>query len=340
MTLETSPQPIPDNMKLYTDIEIDISNVCNLKCPLCHREAQGPEAYDLKNKFNLPLESFKIIVEKFPNLERFYLGFLICEPTLHPEFLEIVRYLKSENKKITLSTNGNTFTTNSEKHLNFWKEFLLILEPDDKIIWAIDGFNQEVYHQYRKGGTLSKVLFNLERATSIRPDINHTIQTIIFKHNKEHIDTLYSDFKENYNKTFNNPNWSLIDCCGDCSMNSNVVEPAWDKEQWLKIKSDINGSSVNSMGPSFRCESRDNKIIFVDHMGRIGFCPTQLTKSVMDLKELRSQPANINDPVNIISNYIDACYNGRTKNKNCQFNCGVFAKLKKQKAGLAGIHTK
>lgn len=333
-TNQINPINPTNPMDIYTSIEIDISNVCNLNCPLCHREAYGAESYDLKNKVNMTLDTFKRIVEIFPNLERFYLGFLINEPTLHPDFIKIVAYLKSQKKKITLSTNGNTFATLNDKNNKFWRSFLMLLEPEDKIIWAVDGFTEEVYHQYRKGGSLAKVLTNIDRATNIRPDINHTIQTIMFKHNKEHIEEGYENFKELYHYRFNLPTWSMIDCCGDCSMNSDEVEPVWDKKQWLKIKSEV------TSGPSFRCESRDNKIIFVDHMGRIGFCPTQLTKSVMDLKEIDSAPANVNDSIEVISKYIDDCYNGRTKNKNCQFNCGVFAKLKKQKAGLDGIHTK
>lgn len=322
------------NLEIYTDIELDISNVCNLKCPLCHREAKGEEAYNLKTKKEMSLNEIKRIIDIFPNLKRFYLGFLICEPTLHTDFLEIVKVLKEHNKLITLSTNGNTFTSASEKHNKFWNDFLSLLEPEDRIIWAVDGFTEEIYQKYRKGGSLIKVLANIERATTLRPDIDHVIQTIKFKHNKEHLENLYEDFKDTYKFRFNLPTWSLIDCCGDCSMNSDEVEPIWDKEQWKKIKANPPKS------PSFRCESRDNKIIFVDHEGRIGFCPTQLTRSVMDLNTVDSQPANIKDSVDLIDRYIESCYRGRLKNPICQFNCGTLSKLKKKQAGLDGIHTK
>jgi molybdenum cofactor biosynthesis enzyme MoaA len=310
------------DLNFFEEIEIDISNVCNLKCPLCHRESATAEKYDLSKKVELSLVSIKRIAKLFPNLKRFYLGFLICEPTLHSEFVEIVKFLKASGKKITLSTNGNTKA--NKKDDKFWEDFLSLLEPDDKIIWPVDGFNQEVYEQYRKSGKLSKVLYNIDRALKINPNINHTIQTIIFNHNQEHIRTDYEDFKK-----LRKANYQLIDCCGDCSLNSDEVVPAWDKEQWRKIRANPPKSK------NIICESKENRIIFVDHLGRIGFCPTQLTNSVMV-----GQPAQVTDRPDTILNYINETYNGRDGNKICQFNCGKMAKLKKQKYNLSGIHTK
>ena len=323
---------IENYTNIYTDIEIDISNVCNLKCPLCHRNDHGEEAYTLNTSINLGVNDFKRLLEVFPNLERIYLGFLICEPTLNPNFIDIVRFLKENNKAITLSTNGNTFAGDSNKCKNFWNTFLNLLDKNDKIIWPVDGFTEEVYQKYRRGGYLFKVLKNLDRATTINPSIDHTIQTIIFQHNKQQINELYEEFKEMYNFRFNLPTWNLIDCCGDCAMLSDEVLPDWNKDIWRKIK------SKPPTTKNFRCESKDNKIVFVDHMGRIGFCPTQLTASVKDDIN-KSNPTIYND-LNTINNYIHKVYENKHTNKICQFNCGTLSKILKKKEGLDGIHTK
>ena len=315
---------------IYTDVEIDISNVCNLKCPLCHRNNFGEEAYSL-NSFNMDVSHFERLLEVFPNLQRIYLGFMVCEPTLNPNFIDIVRFIKEKGLNITLSTNGNTYDSTSERSENFWKTFLGLLTKDDKIIWPVDGFTEEIYLKYRRGGNLMKVLRNIERATSIRPDINHTIQTIMFAHNKKEIDELYEEFKEMYKYRFNLPTWSLIDCCGDCAMLSEDVQPQWDKQQWIKIKSNPPKSPK-----SFRCESLDNKIVFVDHNGRIGFCPTQLTNAVANNPEVPT----IFSPLRIINEYCRVVYANKHNNNICQFNCGTLAKLRKEKAGLNGIATK
>ena len=317
---------------IYTDVEIDISNVCNLKCPLCHRNDYGDEAYELNTNINMDVKDFERLFEVFPNIQRVYLGFLICEPTLNPNFINIVRYIKSKNKFITLSTNGNTFSGTSERSQKFWEEFLPLLDNNDKIIWPVDGFTEEVYQMYRKNGSLMKVLTNLERATNINPRINHNIQTIIFKHNKKQIDDIYEEFKQMYKFRFNIPTWNLIDCCGDCAMLSDEVLPDWNKEAWRKIK------SKPPKTKNFRCESKDNKIVFVDHKGRIGFCPTQLTASVKD--DINKVNPTIYSNIDEINNYINFVYDNKYNNKICQFNCGTLSKLLKEKEGLNGIHTK
>lgn len=314
---------------IYTDIEIDISNFCNLNCPLCHRNNFGEESYSL-NSINLNAADFKRLFEVFPNLNRIFLGFMVCEPTLNPYFLDIVKLIKSKNKNITLSTNGNTFANDTKRSNIFWETFLNLLNENDKIIWPIDGFSNDIYSKYRKGGKLDKVIFNLKRATSINPKIDHNIQTILFRHNKEDIEQNYENFKNEYSSIFKNPSWNLIDCCGDCAMLSEEVLPVWDKKQWIKIKANPPKSPKN-----FRCESLDNKIVFVDHLKRIGFCPTQLTNSVL----LNNVPT-IDDDIEKINKYCKTTYENKYHNKICQFNCGTLAKFQKAKAGLDGIATK
>lgn len=317
----------------YTDIEIDIGNICNLKCPLCHRNNFTDEKYEL-NTVHMSLETIKEIDNKFPNLQRWYLGFLINEPTLNPNFIEIVSYLKSKNKNITLSTNGNTFATNSDKDTLFWNTFLNLLDKNDKIIWPLDGLTQEVYAMYRKKGSLEKLIYNIFRATEINPNIDHTIQTILFKHNQEQIRTLLPQFKLIHNPVWYNPTWSLIDCCGDCALLSDEAQPVWDKEQWRKIKANPPKSG------KITCESKENKIIFVDHEGRIGFCPTQLTGSILDGRLENKYIPTVLDDINKINKYINFVYRNKESNKICQFNCGEMAKLKKERYKLNGIATK
>ena len=314
---------------IYTDVEIDISNYCNLNCPLCHRNNFGSEAYKL-NDTNMNVKDFERLFEVFPNLQRIYLGFMVSEPTLNPNFVNIVKYIKENGKNITLSTNGNTFYSDSERSNSFWNSFLPLLTNDDKIIWPIDGFSNEIYTKYRKNGNLEKVIHNLKRATKINPKINHEIQTIMFRHNKEDIELNHDNFKKEYNEVFHNPNWNIIDCCGDCATLSDEVLPLWDKKKWIEIKSNPPKSPKG-----FRCESFDNKIVFVDHMGRIGFCPTQLTNSV----QINKVPT-IYTSKEEINSYCENTYGNKYNNKICQFNCGTLSKLKKERAGLSNVYTK
>ena len=315
--------------QIYEEIEIDISNFCNLECPLCHRNNFGEESYKLNSK-NLDAEDFKRIFEVFPNLKKVFLGFMVSEPTLNPNFLDIVKYIKSKNKSIVLSTNGNTFATDSDRSNQFWKNLMDHLDSTDKIIWPIDGFSEDIYQLYRINGKLEKVIKNIKRATALNPEVDHTIQTIIFKHNQEDINKNYEKFKEDHEEVFHQPNWSLIDCCGDCATLSDEVQPVWDKNQWIKIKTNPPRSPKG-----FECESLNNKIVFVDHELRIGFCPTQLTNSV-----ITKEVPTIYEDIETINKYCYDTYTSKHQNKICQFNCGPLSKLFKEKAGIDGIPTK
>ena len=102
------------------------------------------------------------------------------------------------------------------------------------------------------------------------------------------------------------------------------------KDKWIEIKSNPPKSPKG-----FRCESFDNKIVFVDHMGRIGFCPTQLTNSV----QINKVPT-IYTSKEEINSYCENTYGNKYNNKICQFNCGTLSKLKKERAGLSNVYTK
>ncbi|MFH1776655.1 MAG: radical SAM protein [Candidatus Omnitrophota bacterium] len=87
-------------------VSMEITNVCNLKCSFCPLEVmQRPKGF-------MELSLAKEIVDQVADnhiAERF--GFtLMGEPTLHPDFIEICRYVKSRRLKASLCTNGSTLT--------------------------------------------------------------------------------------------------------------------------------------------------------------------------------------------------------------------------------------
>ena len=107
----------------YRIIEVDTSNRCQLKCPDCNR--QDPDFKDLFiNQIQLGPADFKIMIEKFPNVQRFFLGLMFDEPSLNTNLLDIVKYLKETNKSITLNTNGNF----PDSYIEQWKEVLSLLD--------------------------------------------------------------------------------------------------------------------------------------------------------------------------------------------------------------------
>lgn len=301
-------------MKLsdYTDLEIDITSKCNLSCPLCYRYDNKPE----KN-FDMSINDYTRCLDLFPNLKNIYLGFLLCEPTMHKNFIEIVKITKNRGKNIVLSTNGN------HGSIEMWKELCGILDHNDKIIWALDGSTQEIYEKYRVGGKLKKVLFNLQLCIDENKHINHTVQNIEFEHNK-------TDDICSITDTLNNINLKKISCCGDCGSPAKGIKPIWDINEWIRIKKEVYSGNLQSK--TINCMTKDENIIFVTHEGVIGFCPSYLADYLKQDNRI-----TINNTNEEIIDYINTTHNNRFSSKICQFNCGQMALKLKELKGLGKV---
>lgn len=90
-------------------VDAELASICNLRCPMCYTITD-----EFKEKVNVKLMDFglfkKIIDEiggKVPALRLSLRG----EPTLHPKFIECVRYAKAKGiKEVSFLTNGSKLT--------------------------------------------------------------------------------------------------------------------------------------------------------------------------------------------------------------------------------------
>lgn len=177
-------------------VQLEITNYCNAACPLCARS----------NTKKTQLNSFSISatdIEKWfspynwENLERIHICGNIDEPTLNPDVLDILEYLKQVNNKLDIwvSTNGGTRNT------HFWKKLASISDNGKiKVIFGIDGLEQ-TNHIYRKNVRWSKLQGNFR--TYIANGGYASWQFIPFRHNKHEIEQAQKiAYKEGF-KTFN-----------------------------------------------------------------------------------------------------------------------------------------
>jgi len=116
---------------------IQITFRCNFRCPTCLFLLKDPQALDKGN--DMSLEKFNWILEKFRGDIKM-VGLSGGEPTLHPQFPEIVKSVKSRNLKLAMSTNGTLIT----KRLNDLKYF-------DKINVSLDGVDCQSFKKLRNG---------------------------------------------------------------------------------------------------------------------------------------------------------------------------------------------
>ena len=130
------------------EIIIDICAACNATCPFCPRLYMPEE----RSKGYMSLELFKFILEeaKKENIKNIRL-YSTAEPTLHPEFDEIIDLLKKDGFFVSVSTNASMI----HKHIDS-------LMKVDILQYSIEGWDKESYEKYRVPLKFDKVYNNIK----------------------------------------------------------------------------------------------------------------------------------------------------------------------------------
>ena len=192
-----------------SNIDFELSTVCNLKCPDCFRSIQGKNDPYYINK-----KDFIEIIKRYPNLKTVSFGGVESEPTLHPDFLLFVKYLKIQKIKIIIYTNGDT---NNDI---FWKDLANILDKNDEINFSISGCTQEIHEKYRVNSKLDNVLNNMKVFYN-NTKAKTVLQYLLFDYNKKDVENIENI--KNYNEyiIINGYNTSIIfgnDSAKKCNM--------------------------------------------------------------------------------------------------------------------------
>ena len=103
-----SSAPIPTFFVTWT-----LTNVCNYRCPYC------PDGLNSGTRKDITLvhvqKLFNEIKKNISADRKIIFAFSGGEPTVHPEFLEIVKFLRENGCEVTMTTNGT-------RPLQWWKE--------------------------------------------------------------------------------------------------------------------------------------------------------------------------------------------------------------------------
>ena len=92
-------------------VELNLTELCNLKCGFCPRSTFYPN-----QNLNMDLATVNLVANQVSELENFQCV-VLCgrgEPTLHPNFSEVVEILVEKNINVFLYTNGARF----DQHYN------------------------------------------------------------------------------------------------------------------------------------------------------------------------------------------------------------------------------
>lgn len=141
-------------------VDIEISSVCNLKCPMCYTIT---EDFKQHVKASLMTEELytKIINEiagKVPAIRLSLRG----EPTLHPQITEFIRYAKEHGiGEVSFLTNGSTLIA---------ENFLSLLEAGvDWITISVDGLF-DIYERIRKPLLFCDTLEKIKKIKQIKEE--------------------------------------------------------------------------------------------------------------------------------------------------------------------------
>jgi len=171
-------------------LKIDISPLCNLRCPTCvHGDPRGnPRLQDQSFRADqwMRLDQFEDIISeirgKSTAVSLYYLG----DPLMHPHLCEMCRIAREAHLNVHLCTSFS-FTLTDDQVRELVKSGITHLTV------CVDGLSQAKYELTRAGGHADWVLSNLERTCLFRRDRRQAhprveVQYIMFRHNVEELE--------------------------------------------------------------------------------------------------------------------------------------------------------
>tara|TARA_E500000318_G_scaffold88501_1_gene85785 strand:+ start:669 stop:1754 length:1086 start_codon:yes stop_codon:yes gene_type:complete len=170
-------------------LDIELTTNCNARCPQCSRTDQHNY---LKRKEWLPIKqvSLKEFQNWFPKSEHlnsitnFHFSGTYGDPGMCKDLKYIVEYIISNTDTTTISINTNGSMRDEE----FWFEIGVLGGKRLKIIFDVDGIDQEMHSFYRRGTNLKKILSNIETACQTMANI--AVLTVVFQHNEDYVEEI------------------------------------------------------------------------------------------------------------------------------------------------------
>ena len=130
--------------------ELDTTNICQLKCPLCHTGLGNIH----RDKGVMDFGTYRKTVDQIKGYCIWLTLYSWGEPFLNKDIDKYIAYAHRARLGTIISTNLN-------KPLTPEMAEAVVRSGLDTMIVSIDGVTQEVYEQYRVAGRLDRVLDNL-----------------------------------------------------------------------------------------------------------------------------------------------------------------------------------
>jgi MoaA/NifB/PqqE/SkfB family radical SAM enzyme len=136
---------------------IEVTNACNLKCIMCHRQAMT------RDVGFMDVELFKECVRQGTDMGvKMIVPFNYGEALLHPNLVDMIAYIKSRSRDtvVKINTNGMLLTKEYAREL--------IRVGTDEITFSLEGCTKDTHEQIAKGSDYATVLANLHNLVEMR----------------------------------------------------------------------------------------------------------------------------------------------------------------------------
>ncbi len=148
-------------------IYFQITRNCNLKCDYCFIESK-------KGDTDVPTSAIFDVAEFMGENGLMEVRLTGGEPTIHPDFLDIMHKFNEEQVYVSVATNGMMSRRIIDalcEELNLW------------LLCSVDG-NKETHNRYRPG-TFDKIISNLRHIKERNPSSRIRLTTVLTKENKD-----------------------------------------------------------------------------------------------------------------------------------------------------------
>lgn len=175
-------QARPLNMPLH--LEVEFSNYCNLKCPVCPTGIKQLE----REAVSMPANLFEQVWEETAPYLLTASLFGWGEPLLHPQIGRMLEIAGRHDVATILSTNGMPLRNESVREA-------LVEYPPTTLIVAIDGLTDETNSRYRVGAQLEPILDGVRKLAALRKKRGARypvlqMRYLVMKHNEHEVGLL------------------------------------------------------------------------------------------------------------------------------------------------------
>jgi len=170
-------------------ISIEPTTACNLRCPEC---PSGLRAFS-RPTGNLKSNFFRETINQLASRLTWLIFYFQGEPYINPEFLDMVAYAHRKGIYTITSTNGHFLDDKNARRT--------VESGLSRLIISVDGTTQQTYEQYRREGSLEKVLQGARNIVKWKRKLGsqtpHVVfQFLVVRPNEHQIPAVYKLAKE------------------------------------------------------------------------------------------------------------------------------------------------